>query len=177
MSSKSFDWKSLQKFLDPQAADDFSRFLDSIPGHAGRGALIAAGIAWGAAAALGLFTMMQSKQLTETRAQLQSSEALKPVVPTVSLTPAGKDDVKSVAEEFSHVYPDLTVSANGEKFTIQSKKTSDFAEFREALGHVVNGGADWKISIDTLCIGRECKGSALNAALKIQKLKIDKPSS
>lgn len=177
MSSGSFDWKSLQKYLNPQAADDFSRFMDTIPVHAGKGALIAAGVIWGAAAALGLFTMMQAKDLTLVRAELQTTEALKPIVPVLSMVSAPKDDVKRVADQFKQIYTTLTVNGSSDKFTIQSKKTSDFIQFREALGHIVNGGPGWKVSIEALCIGRECKGTALNAALKIQKLKIDKPSS
>lgn len=175
--SGSFDWKSLQKYLNPQAADDFSRFLDTVPAAAGKGALVAAGIAWGFAAAFGLFAMMQSKDLTEIRAELQASEALKPVVPVISTPAVSKDDVKRVIDQFKQVYPALTVNGNGDKFTIQSKKTADFVQFREAIGHIVNGGAGWRVGVEGFCVGRECKPNALDAVLKIQKLKIDKPSS
>ena len=177
MSSGSFDWKSLQKYLNPQAADDFSRFLDTVPGNAGKGALIAAGIAWGVAAAFGLFAMMQAKELTEIRAELQTTEALKPMVPVISVASVPKDEAKRMSDQFQQVYPNLKVNTNGDTFTIQSKKTSDFVEFREALGHVVNGGAGWRVSVNGFCVGRECKQNALDAVLKIQKLKIDKPSS
>lgn len=177
MSSGSFDWKSLQRYLNPQAADDFSRFLDTVPIHAGKGALIAAGIAWGFAAAFGLFTMMQSKELTEIRAELQTTEALKPVVPVITVGNIPADEIKRVAEQFKQLYPELAVNANGGNFTIQSKKTTDFLPFREALGHIVNGGAGWKVQVDSFCVGRECKTNALNAVLKIQKLNIDKPAS
>ncbi len=175
--SGSFDWKSLQKYLNPQSAEDFSRFLDTIPVHAGKGALIAAGIAWGFAAALGLFTMMQARDLTDLRAQLQTSEALKPIVPKISMIEPSKEETKTLAEQFKQVYPTLTVNANGGNFTIQSKKTADFISFREALGHAANGGTTWRVGLQNFCVGRECKQNALNAVLKIQKVKIDKPVS
>lgn len=177
MSSASFDWKSLQKFFSPQAADDLSRFMDALPERTGKGALIAAGIAWGAAAALGLFTVMQTKQLTEMRAELQTSKALKPLVPVISLQPVTKEDLTPLVDEFKTIYPGLSMNANGNNITIRSKETASFNQFREALGHVVNGGKGWKVDIDSLCVGRECKQGGLDASVKIQKLKIDKPSS
>lgn len=177
MSSKSFDWKSLQKFLNPEAANDFSRFMDNMPGHAGKGALIAAGIAWGAVAALGLFTVMQSKELTELKASLQTTEAIKPLVPVISTESAPAEEITRLVETFKKLYPTLTISTNGGAITIQSKQTADFAQFREAIGHVVNGGRGWKVAVEKLCVGRECKDSGLGATLKVQKLKIDKPTS
>lgn len=177
LSSKSFDWKSLQKFLDPEAANDFSRFMDKMPANAGKGALIAAGIAWGTAAALGLLTVMQAKELTELKATIETTEAIKPLVPTITLSPASNQEIVRIVESFKTIYPTLSVSTNGGNLSITSKQTADFAQFREAIGHVVNGGNDWKVSIDSLCVGRECKDSGLGATLKIQKLTIDKPAS
>lgn len=163
--------------MSPEAAGDISHFLDSVPVHAGNKALIAAGIVWAAVVGLGLFTMMQSKELTEIRAELQTSEAIKPSVPQIALQPVASDELKRVVEFLKKTYPSLNISENGGVLRIQSKQTADFAVFREAIGHAVNGGKDWKISIDSLCVGRECKDSGLSAALKIQKLSIDKPSS
>lgn len=177
MSSGSFDWKSLQKFLNPEAANDFSRFMDQMPVHAGKGALIAAGIAWATVAAMGLFTVMQTKELTELRASLQTSEAVKPLVPVISQTPVQANEITKVVNQFKTLYPNLTTSGSGGSISIKSKQTADFAQFREAIGQVVNSGKGWKVSVDSMCVGRECKDSGLNVSLKIQKLKIDKPTS
>lgn len=177
MSSKSFDWKSLRKFLDPEAASDFSRFMDKMPGDAGKGALIAAGIAWATVAALGFFTVVQAKTLTELRASLETTESIKPLVPKISLAPIPNGEISKIVTSFKALYPTLTVSANGGAISIKSKQTADFAQFREAIGQVVNSGKDWKVTVDSLCVGRECKDSGLGASLKIQKLKIDKPTS
>lgn len=176
-SNKSFDWKSLQKFLNPEAANDFSRFMDKMPVQAGKGALIAAGIAWGVVAMFGFFTVMQAKELTELRATLETTEAIKPLVPTISKTPVPAPDVAKIVQKFKTLYPTMSATGAAGKLTIKSKQTADFGQFREALGHTVNGGKDWKVSVDTLCIGRECKEGGLSAVLKIEKLKIDKPTS
>lgn len=177
MAIASFDWKSLQRLLNPQSFDDMSRFLDTVPQSAGKGALIAAGISWGFVAAIGLFTMVQLKDFTELRNKLQETEVLKPIVPRISMSQVNKDELKQITDQFKELYPTMTISSASGKMTIQSKKTSDYLLFREMLGHIVNGGSDWKVSVDSLCIGRECKQNSLNAVLKIEKLKIDKPTS
>ena len=177
MSSKSFDWKSLQKYLNPQAANDFSRFMDTVPVHAGKGVLIAAGIAWAAVAAIGFFAVLQTKEITELRASLAESEAVKPMVPVLTLESVSNDELNKIVEKFKTVYPSLNTSSNSGTISIKSKQTADFAQFREAIGHLVNGGKGWKLEVNSLCVGRECKEGGLNATLKVQKLKIDMPVS
>lgn len=177
MASGSFDFRSFKKYLTPQATDDFSRFLEKVPQNAGQGALVAAGVSWAMVAALGLFTMMQMQRLTDLRAQLLESEALKPAVPVVQLQAVSQKDIKGFVENFKEIYPGLIINANNGTATVQSKQTSDYGKFREALGHISNGGSQWRVSIETLCVGRECKTNALDAKLKIESLKIDKPSS
>lgn len=177
MASKSFDFRGLNRYLNPQASDDLNRFLEKLPQHAGNTVLIAAGIAWGAAAALGLFAMMQTKQLTELRGELQATEALKPVVPVISLAPVPDTEIKAFVEALKGIYVDLQINSNGNTITIQSKDTGQFSQFREAIGHTVNGGMNWKVRVDAFCVGRECQQNPLNAALKIEKLSIDKPAA
>lgn len=176
MASNSFDFRSLKKYLNPRATDDLNRFLEKVPQHAGHGVLIAAGIAWGMAAASGLFTMMQAKNLTELREKLQASEALKPVVPTLTRVAVPKEELKGMIDALKSVYPKMTINENAGKLTLQSKDTATYTEFREALGHVVNGGNGWKVGVESFCVGRECPQNALDAAIKVEKLKIDKPS-
>lgn len=163
--------------MTPHAADDLNRFMEKLPQNAGNGPLVAAGISWVMVAALGLFTMMQLQHLTELRAELLQSEALKPVLPVISQTPVPVNELKVVTDGFKAVYPGMNINVSAGSVTIQSKSTTDYANFREILGHIVNAGPGWVIQVESLCVGRECKLNALNAKLKIQKLKIDKPSS
>lgn len=175
MASPSFDFRALNRYFSPQAGDDLNRFLEKLPQNAGNGVLIAAGIAWATAAALGLFSMMQTQELTKLKGELQSSEALKPIVPVVAMVDVPADDLKRLAESLKGVYTGLQINANGSTLTIQSKDTGNFPQFREVLGQVVNGGIGWKVTVESLCVGRECAQNALEAILKIQKMQINKP--
>lgn len=176
MASKGFDFRALSRYLNPQASDDLNRFLEKLPQNAGNSALIAAGIAWAAAAALGLFAMMQTKQLTELRGQLQATEALQPVVPTIAMNPVNPEEIKTFVDGVKVIYTDLQINNNGSIITVQSRDTSQFPQWREAIGHVINGGINWKINVDAFCVGRECQQNPLNAVLRVSKMNIDRPS-
>lgn len=177
MASKAFDLRSLNRYLNPKASDDLNRFLERLPQHAGNTALIAGGIAWAAVAALGLFAMMQSQQLTELRGKLQSTEALKPVVPVISMKPVMDAELKPFIENLKTIYPGLTINTTGNTITVQSKDTAQFSQFREAIGHAINGGSGWKIRIESFCVGRECAQNPLDAVLKVEKMGIDTPAT
>ena len=175
MAKPSFDFRALNKFTSPQAADDLNRFLEQMPKTAGKTVLIAAGIAWGAAAALGLFAAVQMKSMTELRAKLQETTALKPAVPIIKNVPVSQDEVKKFAEVLKVTYRGVTVKEQGNSIQITADTTARFAEFREAVGHVQNGGTGWWVTLDNLCVGRECKQKKLGALLKINKVTVEKP--
>lgn len=177
MDFKNFDFKSLQKYFTAQSADDLNRFLEKIPQNAGKTVLIAAGIAWGMAAASGLYTAMQVQSLTELRAELKETDALKPAVPKIKNVAISKDDVEKFVEQAQKSYRGIDIKANGSTIIITANRTSSFAEFREAIGHVQNGGDGWRVSLEKLCVGRECdKRYALAASLKVNKVSVEKPS-
>jgi hypothetical protein len=175
LPSSSFDFRSLNRFFTSQASDDLNRFLEKMPQNAGNAVLIAAGIAWASAAAFGLFAMMQTKQLTELKAELQTTEALKPIVPTLKMVDISKDELTALVTSLKAVYTGMLVTSTGSTLTIQSRDTAQFPQFRELLGQVANGGVGWKVSIDSFCVGRECAQNSLEAKLKIQKMQIEKP--
>lgn len=175
MDFKSFDWRSLQKYLDPKAAGDLNVFLERLPQTAGQTALIAAGIAWMAAAALGLYTAVQVQNMTKLRAELKEIEALKPLVPSLKDIPVPQKEVQSFGQNMERTYPGLSIKQQGPNIQITAKSTSMFGVWREAIGHVQNGGAGWRVSVDKMCVGRECAGEELGALLKINKVSVDKP--
>ena len=175
MPSSSFDFRSLNRLFTSQASDDLNKFLEKMPQNAGNAVLIAAGIAWASAAAFGLFAMMQTQQLTTLKGELQATEALKPIVPTLTMVDVSKEEIATLATSLKAVYTGLLVTPNNNILTIQSRDTAQFPQFRELLGQVANGGLGWKVSIESFCVGRECAQNALDAKLKIQKMKIDKP--
>ena len=78
-------------------------------------------------------------------------------------------------EKTNDVYKGLTIKAQGPSVIITAKSTGYFGQFREAIGHIQNGGSGWRVNIDRLCVGRECDRSSLAAALKINKVSVKTP--
>ncbi len=169
---KSFDWRVLQKFFSPQATEDLNVFLEKLPQNTGNTMIVIAACAWAAAGMVGLYTTVQIQQLTELRAKLQEAEALKPIVPKIKDVPVGKAEVAAFVDKIKGIYTGLSIKAAGSSIVITTKSTAQYGQFREAVGHVQNGGAGWRVNIDRLCVGRECSRDALAAALKINKVSI-----
>ena len=174
MDFKSLDFKALQKYFTAQSADDLNRFLEKIPQNAGQTVLIAAGIAWAMAGATGLYTAISTQALTELRAELKATEALKPPVPKIKNIPIPKKEVEEFVAHAKESYRGLDIRVNGSTIIITARSTSNFTEFREAISHVQNGGDDWRVSLDKLCVGRECdKQFRLAATLKVNKVSVE----
>ncbi len=173
---KSFDLAALKKLTDPKLAGDLNAFLEKVPEKAGHAVLIAAGIAWACAAASGLFTTIQVQKLTELRKTVSEAQALVPVVPKISDVPIDAEEVKAFVEKTAKTYDGLTIEANGSNVIITSSSTSNYGEFREAVGHVQNGGSGWRVTLQKLCVGRECDQSyQLAASLAINKVSVENP--
>ena len=175
MNFKFFDMNMVKKMFSSRASADLNVFLENLPQNAGKTILIAAGIAWGTAAATGLFTAIQAQKLTELRAELKETESLKPSVPSIKNVPIAKSEVEKFVEKSKESYRGLDIKVNGSSIIISAKSTRNFAEFREALGHMQNGGNGWRVSLEKLCVGRECdKNIKLAASLKVNKVSVDK---
>ena len=174
-SLKSFDWHgSTKKLTNPQAADDLNAFLEKLPQNAGQTMLIIAGIAWGTAGAVGLFTAVQLQKMAEIRIELDEAQVLQPIVPQIVDRAVSPDQVKQFVEKTKEIYPGLDLKASGPTIVMNAKSLASFGQFREAIAHVQNGGAGWRVSIDRLCVGRECERYPLGAALKINTVSVKK---
>ena len=177
MSLKSFDWKSLKKYTNAQSADDLNRFLEKLPHNVGQNVLIAAAIVWGLAAAAGLYTAVQTQGMIKMRAELKQVEALQPVVPTIKNIAIPKAEVDKFIENAKKSYRGINLQVNGSTILITANSTANFTEFREAIGHVQNGGDGWRVSLDKLCVGRECdQRFKLAVSLKVNKVSVENPS-
>ncbi len=174
-SLKSFDWRVLKKYANAKAGEDLNAFLEKLPQHAGQTLLIMAGIAWAAAGAAGLFTAMQLQNLTKLRTELQDAKSLQPVVPVVKDAPVDTKELKEFVDKMSKIYDGLSIKLNGASILVTAENTSSFGQFREAIGHIQNGGSGWRVTIDRLCVGRECERIPLAAALRINKVSVEKP--
>lgn len=172
----SFNWHSLKKYLSPQATEDLNAFLEKLPVNAGQTMLMIAGVAWACAGGVGLYVTVQLQQLTELSAKLQEAEALKPIVPQISNEAINPAEVKKFADSIKEIYKDLTISDNGSTIVITANSTANFGQWREAVGHVQNGGSGWRVNIERLCVGRECEREPLAAALSINKVDVTTPN-
>ena len=174
-SLQSFDLRSLQKYFSPQATSDLNHFLEKLPVNAGQTMLIIAGIIWAVAGTIGLYASVQIQELTKLRAEFQEAHAIQPAVPQIRDVPVDQAGIKEFASKINDVYKGLEIKSSGASISIQGKSTQAFGEFREAIGHIQNGGSGWRVNIDNLCVGRECQGPPLMATLKINKVSVDKP--
>lgn len=176
MDLKSLNLSAFKKLTDPKLAGDLNTYLENLPEKAGHTILIAAGIAWAVAAAAGLFTTIKLQQMTELRNTAKEASALVPVVPKISDSPISPDEVKRFAENASKAYKGLSISTNGSTLIITSNNTANYAQFREAIGHVQNGGNGWRVSLQKFCVGRECdRQFKLAASLSVNKVSVEKP--
>lgn len=173
-SVKNYDWRGLQKYTNPQAADDLNVFLEKLPQNAGQTMLIIAGVAWATAGAVGLFTAVQLQKMSEIRIELEEAQALKPIVPQIVDKAVSPNKVKEFVENTKEIYPGLELKASGPTIVMSAKTLASFGQFREAIAHVQNGGSGWRVSIDRLCVGRECERYPLGAALKINTVSVKK---
>jgi len=172
---KSIDWRSMQKYFTPKATNDLNDFLERLPQNVGKTALIAAGVAWMAASALGLYTYIQVVNMTELRAELKQTKALRPYVPLLKDKQANRKKVENMTATLKKAYPSLDIKQQGAKVQISSKGTSAFGAWREAVSHLQYGDRKWKVKVEKLCVGRGCPQNALGILLSINEVSVEKP--
>jgi len=170
---KGIKWAGvLKKVTHPQAADDLNNFLESLPQKTNNTILIITGIIWAAAALIGLMTAMQMQKMSQAKIEFEEAQALKPKVPVIENTAVSSQELKDFSERSNKLYKDLEIKSAGSTITISSTALGAFGQFREALAYIQNGGSDWRITIDKLCVGRECKGKPLSATLRVNKVSV-----
>ena len=172
---KSFDWRSLKKYASPQASEDLNKFLEKMPVNVGQTMLVIAAVAWIAAGGIGLYVTVQLQKLTELKTELEEAEALQPRVPMISDVAINSKEVGQFVDSIKDIYTGIDIRSNGSTVTLTSKTTANFGQWREAIGHVQNGGSGWRVNVEKLCVGRECERDALSASLKINKVSVQSP--
>lgn len=170
---KNFDWRSLNKFTSPKAMNDLNDFIEDLPQTTNKTLLTITAVIWTSAAFLGLYTTVKMQEFGELLVSRDEAEVLVPVVPTIQNKPVSSQDVKSFVDKLMGVYKGLEISANSSNIIIRARSTSQFGQFREAIGHVQNGGLGWRVDVERLCIGKECKQFPLAASLKINSVSVE----
>lgn len=175
---KKFDFKAfnaaINKYLSPQGMNDMNRFIEQMPLRAGHGILIAGGIAWFVGGLAVVYATTVAKDIADIRAELIKSEALKPVVASLVRQPVANDDIAKFVERVNPLYKDVQISTKGSKVTMVSSSGRYFGAFREAINHAYNGGQRWRLSLESLCVGRECDGGFLSGTFNVNTLKVQR---
>lgn len=175
MDFKNFDIKKINRLFSKKSSDDLNRFLENLPEHTGKNILISAGVMWALAAGLGLYTSIQTQELITVREELRETSSLKPAVPKIQNKSIDKKEVEQFVDDTKNSYRGLDIKANGSTIIITGNRTGSFTEFREALGHMQNGGDGWRVSLEKLCVGREChRTHKLTTSLKVNRVSVEK---
>ncbi len=173
-SLSKFDWRSLNKYASAQAADELNAFLEKLPKNTNKTLLIITGIVWSSAAILGLFTAVKIQELGEISVKREEAQALLPAVPRIQDKPVSATEIKTFVDQLQDTYKGLEIKASSSNIIINAKSTSMFGQFREAIGHIQNGGFGWRVNIEKLCVGKECQQYPLSAVLKINTVSVEK---
>ncbi len=173
-----FDFKQLNatinKYLSPQGMNDMNLFLEQMPMRAGYGVLIAGGVVWLIAGLAVVYATTVAKDVAGIRAELIKSEALKPVVPKLVKTPVPANQVTRFVERVNPLYKDVTINGSGGNIKVGASSGRYFGAFREAINHAYNGGQRWRLSLESLCVGRECEGGFLQGSFSVNTLKVQR---
>lgn len=170
------DLRVLQRYTSSQAVKDFDRFLDNLPMNVGYHALAAAGLAWVIAAAAVLFTFTEVGKVSKFRTELMEVGALKPPIPVLKYDPVSKADLDKSGRKIKKIFTtiDATVTQDG-KISLKAMDTDYFPQFLGAINFLQNGGKNWRVTSDSICVGRDCKGSPISAAFKVEYVRIGDP--
>lgn len=170
------DTVTLKRLLSPHAYKDLDSFVEQLPMRAGQGIIIAGVAAWIAAGLAITYVTMQANHIMELRADILKAEALKPTVPVISKVNVPMAEIDALGKKLADLYPQVTVNASAGHIEINGVSTDKYGAFREAVGHAFNGGTGWRLSTQSLCVGRECKGPQLQGVFNVYRLQVDKPT-
>jgi hypothetical protein len=171
------DVVTLKRYFSPNAYKDLDVFLEQLPMRVGKAMIIAGVIAWLAAGLSIVYVTMQANHVMGLRADILKAEALKPTVPVITQTPVESAEVDAFAKKLAELYPQLTIISSGNRIEMRTQSTDKYGAFREAIGHAFNGGKGWRLAVESMCVGRECKGgTGLEGAFTVHRLRVDKPT-
>jgi hypothetical protein len=138
----------------------------------GYNALIAAGIAWLLAGTAVFFTSMQIGSVSQLRTELAKVGALKPPIPVIKYEPVPEASLTGLEKKILETYKGVNFVGSGASLTLSAADTDYFPQFLAAIGTLENGGRNWKVSIDSMCVGNDCTGSKLAAVLKVEVARV-----
>ncbi|MCB1538438.1 MAG: hypothetical protein H6865_04530 [Rhodospirillales bacterium] len=172
-----FDKDTIKRYLSPNAYKDLDVFLEQLPMRAGQGIIIAGVAAWLAAGCCVVYVTMQASNILHLRADILKAESLTPTVPVITKVPVPGTEVEDFTKKLSDLYPQINFVGQANRIEMRSADTAKYGAFREAVGHAFNGGRGWRLQVESLCVGRECKNNlGLFGAFSVNRLRVDKPA-
>ena len=169
-----FDWRSLNKFVSPKAIDNLNAFLEKLPQNTSKSLVIVVAVIWSIAALSGLYTTVKMQEFSKMSVKREEAKALLPIVPTIQNKPVAAREVATFVDELQKTYKGLEIKGNSSNIVVRARSTAHFGQFREAIGHIQNGGLGWRVDVDRICVGKECSQYPLAASLKINKVSVEK---
>ncbi|MBI3440960.1 MAG: hypothetical protein HY052_04030 [Proteobacteria bacterium] len=177
MDSKKIDWVVLKRYASSQAIRDLDRFLDAVPMTVGYNALIAASFAWLLAGSALFFTSIETGKVTKMHADLMQIQALRPPIPVLKSVPVNASALKALATKIAALYKGVLLTESEGGVVITAQDTDYFPQFISAISYLQRGGKNWKVQIETLCVGSACTGAKLAAKLKVESVRISEPEA
>jgi len=170
------DTVTLKRLFSPHAYRNLDTFVEQLPLRAGQGIIIAGVAAWLAAGLAVTYVTMQANHVMALRADILKAESLKPSVPVISKIPVGEAELQPLVKRLTALYPQINISSSGNQVLIRGALTDKYGAYREAAGHVFNGGKGWRMNVESMCVGRECEGAQLLGTFSVNRLQVDKPA-
>ena len=171
---KSIDYKAIARYLNPRSFGNLDIFIESLPHNTNKTLLIIAASVWACAGAMGLFATVKLQEVSQLSVERREAKVLLPAVPKIQDKPVHAKEVMAFVDELQKTYKGLEIKGSSSNIIVTAKSTSMFGQFREAIGHIQNGGLGWRVNVDKLCVGKECNPNPLAASLKINKVSIEK---
>jgi hypothetical protein len=169
------DWGKLKRFASPQGLKELDSFLDGLPLNAGYNAIIAAGLTWLIAGTAVFFTVMQIEKVSSIRAELAKVSSLKPPVPVIKYVPVPDAALKAVQDKLLKAYKGLNMTVAAGVITLSANDTDYFPQFLAAVSFLQSGGRNWRVKLETMCVGLDCPTSKLTATLKAEIARVGEP--
>ena len=114
------------------------------------------------------------QDVSQRSVELKEASALLPAVPRIQDKSVSAKEVKAFVDELQKTYKGLEIKGSSSNIIVSAKSTAMFSQFREAIGHIQSGGLGWRVNVDKMCVGKECKPNPLAASLKINKVSVEK---
>lgn len=145
--------------------------------RAGQAAVIAGAVCLLFAALSVTYVVMQANNIMSLRADILKAEALKPTVPVINKAPVVDAEVAAFVKKIEGLYSQVSFAANGARVEMRASNVDKYGAFRESVGHLFNGGKGWRITVEEMCVGRECKNNTpVFGAFTVHTLRVDKPA-